>query len=307
MNEMTLNEEYNQLMKKAKKAWYMQYLGLYIMIFGMISLVFNAFRFLSLGEASLKHSLQILGCLSIVVFGIAISAIGAAKSSAPLQRRETIVKQLLSTIVTDFKWRGESVYSKSDKEKYGNLFVKNLSVERVRFSGSFKDAPVYFTNVVIHKDVGKKAVSPKGNWGQYYEMISPYNIKIPIRILAIRGKNHPYFLTKKPNEKRVELENMLFNKEFEIYTKTEVNGFYVLNPLVMEKLLNLKQKYGDFVLYAHDNVIQCFVETNGVIIDIKHLKNFKYLDLDSLKEEINYIMELIYDTNESLSKSVIKK
>lgn len=53
----------------------------------------------------------------------------------------------------------------------------------------------------------------------------------------------------------INTENEKFNQNFEVVASEESQAFFILSPLVMERLLALKEKYGQFGVYIHDDYI----------------------------------------------------
>lgn len=53
----------------------------------------------------------------------------------------------------------------------------------------------------------------------------------------------------------INTENEEFNQNFEVVASEESQAFFILSPLVMERLLALKEKYGQFGVYIHDDYI----------------------------------------------------
>lgn len=50
----------------------------------------------------------------------------------------------------------------------------------------------------------------------------------------------------KDREEKIETENQVFNEQFDVYATDAHSAFYVVTPVVMERLLAMKAKYGSF-------------------------------------------------------------
>lgn len=50
----------------------------------------------------------------------------------------------------------------------------------------------------------------------------------------------------KEREEKIETENEVFNEQFDVYATDAHSAFYVVTPVVMERLLSMKEKYGSF-------------------------------------------------------------
>lgn len=293
---MSFDELLNNFRHWRKVMWLIMCIpiaGLLLLLSGLISISDNA----------LYSLFSTFGGFGLIFIFVILAFLLLSKNRKLQDIYEKYVKELLAKHIKEMNWKGFGAYG-HDCDK---LLVNPFIIRQSSFTGTFKDADMYFYDLTHRENIDANRSKIKVTKGQYYELTSPYAVEIPIRIAAMRGKRHSVFLTKQANENRVDLESMQFNKEFEIYTPQEVNGFYVLNPLVMEKLLVLKQKYGEFIIHFHQNKIQCFIKTNRHILtlnmDILRDKDFTLKDIE---DEIIGITETLHDVHNSLSKSVVK-
>ena len=51
----------------------------------------------------------------------------------------------------------------------------------------------------------------------------------------------------------IKTESILFNSEFRVFSESEEEGFYILTPHIMEKLLYLDNKYKDRIMFSFNN------------------------------------------------------
>lgn len=56
-------------------------------------------------------------------------------------------------------------------------------------------------------------------------------------------------------EEKIETENQVFNEQFDVYATDAHSAFYVVTPVVMERLLAMKAKYGSFGLSVRGDEI----------------------------------------------------
>lgn len=59
----------------------------------------------------------------------------------------------------------------------------------------------------------------------------------------------------KDREEKIETENQIFNGQFDVYATNSHTAFYVVTPLVMERLLEMKKRYGSFGVAVSGNDI----------------------------------------------------
>lgn len=78
--------------------------------------------------------------------------------------------------------------------------------------------------------------------------------------------------------KKINVESIEFNQMFDVYAKNEQMAFYILTPLLISKILNLKNKF-DY------NLRICFLN-NKLHIGINNLENA--FDYSNYEEEFDY-------------------
>lgn len=89
--------------------------------------------------------------------------------------------------------------------------------------------------------------------GQAYALRYKSRMQGTVRIMTtaqLLGKEilDGYRKLDKGREEKIETENQTFNEQFDVYATDAHSAFYVVTPVVMERLLAMKAKYGSFGL-----------------------------------------------------------
>ncbi len=118
------------------------------------------------------------------------------------------------------------------------------------------------------------------------------------------------------NMKKVEMENILFNRKFDVYTTNEQMAYYLLTPQFMEYLLNLDVRRETAFRFSGNNIVLFRNGINGIFeadmsqpLDIQYEIGKSYnelkeildfvdvLNLDKVAEEAN--LRALYQDEES--------
>lgn len=82
------------------------------------------------------------------------------------------------------------------------------------------------------------------------------SVRIMTTIQGLAGEQLDGFRKRdKEREEKIETENQIFNERFDVYATDAHMAFYVVTPLVMERLLAMKEKYGRFGVAVSGNEI----------------------------------------------------
>ena len=135
-----------------------------------------------------------------------------------------------------------------------------------------------------------------------------------VRILSShRGKvfkSESTFLPKncKLTPDKIETGNAELDESFEIYASTQHLGFYVLNPVVIEKLKTFRARYGDFgIAVTHDDLFISFKGTDRFIKLPSKPEDINDSIYEKAKSEIYEIINMLNDMGYTLSKHVEKE
>ena len=99
----------------------------------------------------------------------------------------------------------------------------------------------------------------------------------------------------------IDTENEDFNKSFEVSAEEESQAFFVLSPLVMENLLKMKERYGNFGLYIDDDfLIFGFNLRRQPLKMPESYSAAKKMDINKTVDEIVKMLNMIYDFKDAV-------
>ena len=98
----------------------------------------------------------------------------------------------------------------------------------------------------------------------------------------------------------VEMENVLFNKNFYTYARNSVEAFYLLTPQMMEKLMEIVGTYGNVGVSCFGGKMNIAINTKRDAFDAKMTRSLQYdremHDLDQDAELIERLIDIIYSS-----------
>ena len=182
-----------------------------------------------------------------------------------------------------------------EQEKYYHMEIDNI------YNGKNLICKDFTLEQWRIKDVSKNSKGEtkivKRFEGYILNKTSKINISKPVRIITSK-KNmgiemKDSFPGRSDIESKVDVENIKFNNEFEVYTESPQDAFYVISPYVTEQLLHLKTLCRDFQCVVTNNNIYLAVDTGtlplqGMIV-LKEGQTSKDTEIFRRLSEINKI------------------
>ena len=112
---------------------------------------------------------------------------------------------------------------------------------------TYKDVKFETSDVLIqqHTSTGKSSHTTTYFQGRMFVFYMPRTIQASVRITPDAFIFHP---SSDRKSDRLDMENVFFNKQFDVYASDPHYAFYLLTPAMMEKILYLKGKYGYVIL-----------------------------------------------------------
>ena len=104
------------------------------------------------------------------------------------------------------------------------------------------------------------------------------------------------------NESIIDVENIEFNENFQVYSKDEHSAYLLLTPYVTERLLKLNKRFNEFSLAIVGDTLYLAVYTNNTLLSIpKDISNF---DSDAEERNIKSFLKLVNEISEYISGGV---
>lgn len=95
----------------------------------------------------------------------------------------------------------------------------------------------------------------------------------------------------KEREEKIETENEVFNRQFDVYATDAHSAFYVVTPIVMERLLSMKAKYGSFgVAVSGDKIMIALCSGYYLFEPPGDYREIENISVERSKGEIAYML-----------------
>lgn len=135
--------------------------------------------------------------------------------------------------------------------------------------------------------------------GQVYTVHYRTNLPGYVRIFTtkmvpfVHIERSPGYSSKRNGEEKIETENILFNDNFDVYATDQQSAFFVLDPIVMEQLLEMKNQYEQFGIYISQDDMVISLKTDRILFNTKFYNaEREEQDFQTEKEEVQSMMDL---------------
>lgn len=141
--------------------------------------------------------------------------------------------------------------------------------------------------------------------GQAYELRYKSQMTGYVRIMTTsqwmgREVLDGYRKQDREREEKIETENAFFNGQFDVYATDAHSAFYVVTPVVMERLLSMKAKYGRFGLAVSGDKIMIALGSGSYLFEPPgSYQEIENISLENSKDEIQQMLlfaQLLEDT-----------
>ena len=295
INDLGMEDLRQQAKKDKKKGTILGCIvgGIVLVIWILILNFFGPY----LSFISSDFMLGIIG-LSVIGSGVLVSLKYAEKENKYVgMYKENVVKNILDSIFTN-------VIYKPNEGIPREVIEETKTIEMGKYSSDDYIEAIYNGVHFIQADVASwydydegRVTYFRGRW-----MIFDFNkaFKANMQVIPTKYKHAKKFKNFKLNDiayKKVETEDVEFNKQFKVLAQNDYDVFYVLTPQMMERIKKLSNSInGDVILYFSNNLLH---------IGINNFKNAFEVGID---ESIDIEVEkhrILYDIN--LITSFIKE
>lgn len=273
------------------------FIGLALAVFGLIIYIdhYNYYSY--------TDELLILIVISSPLFWYAYYRYNSYRKAYKRQLGEIII----NSFGADFKYLPDSGVP-SSKYKESRLFLKDYDKYDVEdyVQGKLGETNFYFSE--LHTQYKTTTTDSKGRtrtqWHTIFKglfLVANFNKKLTGQTVVLPdlaenlfgnlvGK---FFQDKNiQRDQLVKLENVKFEKEFVVYSNSQVESRYILTPDMMERILKLKHKFqkSTFLSFSGDEVI---IAISGFFDSFMEPKIFSKNDLESFMELIATLLDVM--------------
>ena len=146
----------------------------------------------------------------------------------------------------------------------GNTYHSNDYIEADYNGVHFKQSDVCIQNTTEDSDGHSHTETYfRGRW-----MIFDFNKEFKANVQVVQSgfkhsKRKRFFGKEEEKYKKVELEDVLFNKEFNVFAQNEHDAFYILTPQMMERIRRVANNIDGYIILCFiDNTLHVGIHTN---------------------------------------------
>ena len=246
----------------------------------------------------IAEDMPIAGFISLVVIGIATVILYLInKRKFVSGYKETFVKTALESSFDDLVYEPDNGIPEEVIKETGFIRLGNKYSSSDYIKASYNSTPFELSDVLIQDE--HETTDSKGDTttetdtifhGQW--MIFRFN-KNFVSTVQVRQKffGNSLFGTLKKTGKKIEMEDIEFNKLFTVFAESQQEAFYILTPHIMAKMKEISKKSDAQMMYGFkDNLLHIAVSSSK---DSFSPKMFKKLDAEKAKADISSSISII--------------
>ena len=235
--------------------------------------------------------------IGLIIPGFIIATLISNKDIKEFNKmyKQNIVLEALKLVCTDVVFDYDKGISRDIIANTQMMYMGDIFRSNDYITGKYKNISFELSDVHIEDE----STDSDGNTtyttifkGQWYIFDFNKDFKANIQVCGrgfVNAKRVNHFYKKEDNYKKVELEDVDFNKNFKVYAQREEEAFYILTPSIMNKIKEVDEKVRGRLLF-------CFINNRLHIA----VYNNKDLFEASIYKKVN-IEEAINKTNEEIS------
>lgn len=250
--------------------------------------------FMGIGVILLIFHAYGIGVGVFLISGIAWTITGpqvpVLKEKYKLLYKETFVVSVLKTMLDDVKYEWNDGFTELDVMKSGLIKIGNLFSSEDYLSGSYKGVKFRQSDVESINETwnGDERETVTYFSGRLIEIDYPLKLFTSVKVLS------KYFTTflGLPNEV-IDMEDVEFNEDFNVYSSDDHEAFYILTPPLMEKLKQINKKYGRFAFNFSQGKIFFALQYKNAF-DTEYMTKISYVEeQERMKKDIQIIIDII--------------
>lgn len=283
-NSIMALEEFENLRKNVVKKEIIIYVTMFIMIVILEIVIYNIMN----DSITTQHFFMAI----IIPLIIGSFFLNSGRRKIKNAYKNIVVLESLKNTFSDVYYEpnngiNEQILRNTAMIRMGDKYYSNDYI-----SAKYKNIPFIASDILIEdersdSDGHTYAVTLfKGQW-----FIFDFNksFKADLQICEKGFMNNRRRLFSEDRLKKVELEDINFNKEFNVYAQNELDAFYVLTPNTMEKIKEVENKVTGKLLFCFiDNKLHVGLYNNKDLFEYKNI--YKSINLE--KEKSNVLQDM---------------
>lgn len=173
--------------------------------------------------------------------------------------KDTFLNGIFNEFFDNAKYRAEFGLTPSKVEELGLYQLGNRFESEDQLSGEYQGVRFEQSDVHIWKHTDSHGSGNDSNidyfMGRMFIFDVPVKYSNSVKIFSKLPIVARYdYRVRESASKRVEMESMEFNDAFTVYSEDAHEAFYILTPAMMEKLMDIYQKYCKISEYNYQNI-----------------------------------------------------
>ena len=295
MNINELKELQNRIIAKNKKCnMIVSIIVTGLVLSTLVIMIILKARFIHIIIASAFE--LVFGLISLVIIKLIVN--GKDISKFDNEFKNTFVLDGLKNTFDDLNYNIEEGFDEKTLSDYGMIDTADRYSSNDYISGTYKG--IKFEQSDVHIEEKHESEDSDGNktvhWvtifrGRY--MIFDFNKKFMANVQVVSNRFRAKSSPRDRKFSKVKLEDMEFNKMFDVYTDIEHDAFYILTPHFMQKIKSLyKNLDSPIMLCFVDNRLHIALD-NGE--DSFEYNVFKPINEEEINKDIIKDIKLITD------------
>ncbi len=272
-----------------------------MIILFVISISVISYLFLTLKDPN-KRQIMILVCIAFsIMFIIIYNYLRKDYKLYCSEYKRVFVYNALKRKFSDLVYRPKSGMPKSVIWATHMLIMGDTYSSNDMISGKYKNTNFMQADVRMREEysyVDKDGVTHSyyvdvfyGKW-LVFEFNKRFKYNVQVREKGFKNAKVDSNYSEYGYEK-VEMENVTFNRRFNIYTEKEHDAFYLLTPHMMERIMNLNDKIkGDMLMCFIDNELHIGLNNRSDSVEPNILKSIEKQS-ESINKDIYLISSFI--------------
>lgn len=213
--------------------------------------------------------------------------------------KKTVILELFKSMFTDVTYDLDRGIPKSVIADTGMMNMGDRYHSNDYMTAKYKDVPFAFSDVKIeeeYRDSDGDTHYTTVFRGQWYIFDFNKKFKADIQVCEKNFSNaRRGSLFSSERFKKIQLEDIEFNKEFKVFAKNDLEAFYILTPNTMEKIKEVNRKVRGALLFCFvNNKLHIGVDNNCDLFEPKiHAKIDIEKNTKQAREEIQFITHFV--------------
>ncbi len=230
--------------------------------------------------------------------GVTMMIVVAVKQSGIKKEFDTIYKEVFAKAAleeilgtVDYRWQHgftEQQVGGFRLAKLGNIFSSEDYLKASYKGVQFEQSDVTIKKVVKRKNGSSTTIYFKGRMIKFDVSLKK------VLALQVFTDNFGYRASAGIDMNKIQMEDVAFNKQFDVYSAREHDAFYALTPQFMEKLKEFASRHQSVALHFRGDNLYVAINTNRDTFNAKMNQEINFpQEMALMRSDIQDILDII--------------